>query len=113
MSDNVDYKELCEEYEKRMGIGEDDPAKKGYLVLVKILKQQNDFLDAFEIKSKITSDEKPDVTTYKNAKELWEKLPSMIQAVSSLRAELKMDGENKTELKKPITAKEIANGANV
>ena len=113
MSENIDYKKLCEEYEKVLGIGEGDPAKDGYKVLVKMLRQQNDFLDSFDIKSRIASDDKSDIILYKNAKELWEKLPSMIKDVSALRIELKMDGENKMDIKKPITAKEIANGVNV
>lgn len=107
---DIDYKKKCEEYEKRMGIGENDPAKDGYLVLVSILRQQNEYLGEFKIKSKIASDEKSDMTAYKNAKELWEKLPDMIESVAALRISLKMDGENLKESYRPISAKEIANG---
>lgn len=99
-----------EEYEKRMGIGEHDPAKEGYLVLIEILRQQNDFLKDFKLKSKITSEEKADAITYKNAKDLWENLPDMIKKVSILRMELKMEGEEKKNTYLPISAKEIANG---
>jgi hypothetical protein len=98
------------EYEKRMGIGENDPAKDGYLVLVNILRQQNEYLNEFKIKSKIASDEKADMTAYKNAKDLWEGLPKMIESVSNLRIALKMDGEEKKNSYRPISAKEIANG---
>lgn len=105
-----DYKKKCEEYEKRMGIGEYDPAKEGYLVLVNILTQQNEFLKEFKIKSKISSDDKAIVIEYKNAKDLWENLPGMIKNVSTLRVELKMDGEEKKNTYLPISAKEIANG---
>ena len=98
------------EYERRMGIGESDPAKDGYLVLVNILRQQNEYLNEFKIKSKIASDEKADMTAYKNAKDLWEGLPKMIESVSNLRIALKMDGEEKKNLYKPLSAKEIANG---
>ena len=70
--DTVDYKAKCQEYEKRMGIGEFDPAKEGYLVLVNILNQQNEYLKTFSIKSKIGSDEKSTALEYKNAKDLWE-----------------------------------------
>lgn len=110
MSEEVDYKKRCEEYEKRMGIGSSDPAKAGYLVLVEILRQQNEYLNDFKIKSKIASDDKADIVAYKNAKDLWENLPKMIQSVSTLRLELKMDGEEKKNYYSPITAKEIANG---
>lgn len=102
-------KEKIAEYERRMGIGENDPAKDGYLVLVGILNQQNEYLKNFKISSKIASDEKADMTAYKNAKDLWENLPKMIESVSTLRITLKMDGEEKKNSTKPISAKEIAN----
>lgn len=106
----IDYKKRCEEYERRMGIGGFDPAKDGYLVLVDILRQQNDYLRDFKIKSKIASEEKGDIVAYKNAKDLWENLPTMIKNVNVLKMELKMDGEEKKNLYTPISAKEIANG---
>lgn len=101
------------EYEKRMGIGLFDPAKDGYLVLVSILRQQNEYLAEFKIKSKIASDEKADIMAYKNAKDLWEGLPKMIEGVSNLKIALKMEGEESKSTYKPISAKEIANGNNV
>ena len=110
MSDTIDYKARCEEYEKRMGIGQDDPAKEGYLVLVAILKQQNSFLADFKLKSKISSQEKADIVMYKNAKDLWEGLPKMIESVGNLKIALKMEGEAKKTVYTPISAKEIANG---
>ncbi len=108
--ETVDYKLRCAEYEKRMGIGESDPAKEGYLVLVNILNQQNEFLKEFKIKSKISSDEKGDIIAYKNAKDLWENLPQMITNVGNLKISLKMEGEVKKNTYTPISAKEIANG---
>ena len=106
----TDYKSKCEEYEKRMGIGGYDPSKEGYLVLVNILTQQNQYLSEFKIKSKIASDDKADMTAYKNAKDLWENLPKMIESVSNLKIALKMEGEEKKSFYSPISAKEIANG---
>lgn len=105
-----EYKNKIAEYEKRMGIGEQDPAKDGYLVLVSILRQQNDFLGEFKLKSKISSEEKSDAVMYKNAKDLWEGLPKMIESVNNLKIALKMEGEEKKTLYKPISAKEIASG---
>lgn len=103
-----DYKKLCEEYEKRMGIGQNDPAKDGYLVLVKLLRQQNEYLDNFNIKSKISSDEKGIMAEYKNAKDLWEGLPKMIQNVNALKIELNMEGEKKINNEnKPISPQSI------
>jgi hypothetical protein len=98
------------EYEKRMGIGEYDPAKEGYLVLVDILRQQTEYLKEFKIKSKISSEEKSDIVEYKNAKDLWEGLPDSIKSVRDLKIELKMEGEEKKSTYVRASAKSIADG---
>lgn len=95
------------EYEKRMGIGEDDPAKDGYLVLVGILRQQTSYLKDFKIIEEIKKTAKEDAT-YGRAKDMWENLPKMIQSVSTLRMELKMDGEEKKNITGPISPQSIA-----
>lgn len=105
----VDYKALCAEYERRMGIGENDPAKDGYLVLVNQLKQRNEFLKEFKIRDHISNAVK-DNPTYARAMDLTDGLPKMIEAVSNLKIALKMEGEEKKTLYKPISAKEIASG---
>lgn len=109
MSEIELLKKKIAEYERRMGIGEHDPAKEGYLVLVNILQQQNEYLSEFKIKSKIASDEKAEMTAYKNAKDLWENLPKMIESVSTLKIALKMEGEEKKTFEKPFSAKDVAN----
>jgi len=94
---DIDYKKRCEEYERRMGIGENDPAKEGYLVLVKILRQQNSYLKEINVKDMITKEDKTKATAeYERAKGLWENLPKMIQSVSDLRVSLKMIVEDYT-----------------
>lgn len=111
----IDYKKRCEEYEKRMGIGEDDPAKEGYLVLVDILKQQNSYLKTIKIKDLITSEEKGKSNEYERAKALWEKLPTVIQSVNTLKYELEIaKEEKKTNSEMPISPQSIGlNGRNV
>ena len=110
MSEEIDYKKRCEEYEQRMGIGGNDPARDGYMVLVGILKQQNNYLKDFKIKDLISSDDKAKSVEYKNAKDLWENLATMISKVSVLKAELKIEGEEKKETIIPISPKSIADG---
>jgi hypothetical protein len=109
MTEQIDYKARCEEYEKRMGIGENDPAKDGYLVLVKLLRQQNDYLNSFDISLKIGQLAKEDAV-YPRAKEMWSDLPAMITKVSNLRIELKMDGEEKKSTYVRASPKAIADG---
>jgi hypothetical protein len=103
-------KAKIKEYERRMGIGEFDPAKEGYLVLVKILDQQNKYLKNIVIKDMIVSEDKGKSNEYERAKGLWEKLPNMISSVNELRITLKMEGEDKREIQKSITAASIADG---
>ena len=111
MADTVEeLQKKVAEYEKRMGIGEFDPAKDGYIVLIEILRQQNTYLGKFKIESFISSDDKGNIAAYKNAKDLWENLPDMIKKVNTLKVELKMEGEEKKTIYSPISAKEIANG---
>lgn len=110
----IDYKKRCEEYEKRMGIGDDDPAKDGYLVLVDILRQQNKYLKGIIIEDIIEKEDKSKaVSVYERAKALWEKLPTMIQSVSTLKIELKMEGEEKKVLYKPISSSTVADDNDV
>jgi hypothetical protein len=105
----IDYKALCKEYEKRLGIGEFDPAKAGYLVLVSILTQQNEYLSDFKLKGIISSDDASKKIEYKNASDLWEKLPGLIQKVNALKFELKIEGEQKKEnIQQPISPQSIA-----
>ena len=110
MSEVEELKSKLALYEKRMGIGINDPSKEGYLVLVGILNQQNEFLKNFKISSKIASDDKGDQISYKNAKDLWENLPKMIENVNNLKISLKMEGEEKKNYYTPVSAKQIANG---
>jgi hypothetical protein len=104
-----ELKKKIAEYEKRMGIGQFDPTKDAYLVLVDILKQQTEFLREFKLKSKISSDEKADTITYKNAKDLWEGLPDQIKAVNNLKVDLKMEGEEKKIEEIPVSPESLSN----
>lgn len=106
-SNEIDYKARCEEYERRMGIGDSDPARDGYLVMVQILRQQNEYLRVFKIKELISSDDAAKKIEYTNAKNLWEKLPEMITKVRDLRFELKMDGEEKKTDERPISPQSV------
>lgn len=114
MSETVEQlKAKISEYEKRMGIGDFDPAKEGYFVYVGILNQQIEYLRDFKIKSRISSEEKSEMAEYKNAKDLWENLPDMITKVDTLKVALKMEGEQKKSTFKPISPLTVAEGSNV
>ena len=103
-----EYRDKLAEYERRMGIGESDPVKDGYLVMVNILRQQNSYLTNVKIDQLIVSE--ANAKEFERAKGLWEKLPTIIENVTNLKIALKMEGEDKKSVTKPFSAKDVANG---
>lgn len=88
MPDTVEeLKKELEYYHRLFGIGEYDPAKKGYMVLVHQLRQRNEFIDGFKINEKIGNAVKDD-PVYARATDLIDSLPKMISSVNSLKLEL-------------------------
>lgn len=98
-TNGIDYKAKCQEYERRMGIGEGDPAKEAYLVLVKLLRQQTVYLKDFDLTKHIGGKPSED-GTFVRTQSLWEKLPDMVTRVRALRRELKINGDEEEEAKK-------------
>ena len=66
-----------------------DPAKRGYFALNKILYQQIEYLENFNLKEQIGADPKQD-KIYERAKGLWEGLKTMILDCRALKGELKI-----------------------
>jgi len=102
----VDYKKRCEAYEKMLGVGDYDPVKSAFVVYVKMMNQQVDFLNDFNIKSNITESDK-DSPKYKRAMEMVDGLPKMITAVNDLRSTLKLTKDDISQIQgdKAIYAK--------
>lgn len=108
---DIDYKARCEEYEKILRLQKSDVTVEGYIVFVNILSQQAKYLSEFVLEDKIKAVEKSaEHIAYKNAKELWEKLPALIQAVLKLREDLNInEPEVESVLKElPVTPQSIA-----
>ena len=102
MSEPIDYKKKCEEYEKRMGIGLNDPAKDGYLVLVNILRQQNEYLGEFSFSLKMAVS-KAESEKSENLKEKSENLLDAFKEISSGK-KVQYDKDTKRlQLKKQLT----------
>jgi len=91
MSD-INFKERCEQYEKLLGIGDYDPVKNAFIVYVKMLNQQTEFLNDFKISSHIGDTDK-DSPKYKRAMEMVDGLPKMITSVDELKSRLKLTKE--------------------
>jgi len=98
--------EKVNEYEKILGIGENDPTKNAFIIFVKILNQQSDYLKEFKIKDKIDG-KKSESVEYDRAMQMVDGLPKMITSVNDLRSLLKLTKEDLAELKpnNPVFAK--------
>lgn len=111
----IGYKEKCEMYEKLLGVGQYDPVKNAFLVYVKMLNQQIEFLNDFNIKSHIGDSDK-ESPKYKRAMDMIDALPKMITSVSELRSTLKLTKDDlaiihgeKNVFSKITTPESIAN----
>lgn len=85
-----ELEEKIAHYERVLRLGESDLAHRGYLAFSKIVEQQVEFLDDFNIKSNIDG-KKTETVMYERAESLWTKLPNNISALNALRAELKIE----------------------
>lgn len=73
-----------------------DPSKRGYYALNKILYQQIEYLENFNIKEQIGADPKQD-KIYDRAKGIWEGLKTMILDCRSLKSELKIPNDEEVK----------------
>jgi hypothetical protein len=77
-----------------------DPSRRGYYALNKILYQQIEYLESFNLKVQIEADPKQD-KIYERVTKIWEGLKIMILDCRSLKAELKIPSdEEEKEMKK-------------
>jgi len=108
-SNGIDYKARCEHYEKVLRIKKNDVTIEGYKVFVNILSQQTKYLGEFILEEKIKAIEKSaEHIAYKNAKELWEKLPKLIQDVLTLRQDLGIVEPEVENKQIPISPQSVA-----
>ena len=77
-----------------------EPAKRGYYALNRILYQQIEYLENFNLKSQIEADPKQD-KIYERVTKIWEGLKTMILDCRTLKAELKIpNDEEEKEIRK-------------
>jgi hypothetical protein len=99
----IDYKERCEQYEKVLGIGQHDPVKNAFFVLVKMMNDQSNYLNNFSIVSHIDNNDK-ESPQYKRAMDMLDSLPKMIASVNELRATLKLNKDDMIKMELAKTA---------
>jgi hypothetical protein len=113
MDEIAKLKQQVAEYERMLGIGEYDPVKNAFTVLLKMMNQQISYLDKFSIVAHIDNADK-ESPQYKRAMEMTDGLPKMIASVNDLRTALKMTKEDmlklqeKTTVTRALTAESIA-----
>lgn len=88
---------------KKLDYYEKDAAFGGFFTLNRIVNQQREYLNKFNIASYIASEDKAEQLAYKNAKDLWENLSDMVTQLSKLKIDLKIDGSENEEKIIPMT----------
>lgn len=102
-----ELKELQKKYnalEKKLTEAEKiikDPAKRGYYALNKILYQQIEYLENFNLKDQIGIDPKND-KVYDRVKGIWEGLKTMIMDCRALKSELNIPKDEEEKAIKKI-----------
>ena len=77
-----------------------DPSKRGYFALNKILYQQIEYLENFDLKKEIGANPKED-KVYDRVNGIWKELPKMILECRALKQELKISAdEEEKEMKR-------------
>jgi len=81
--------ESIEDIKKELLFYKNDPEKRGYFALVRIINQQIDYLNDFNIKGNVGGKASEDAT-FARTKDMWENLPKMISSLSDLKTILKI-----------------------
>lgn len=101
MTELEQLKSKLKHYEKIFGMGDYDPAIRGYKAYVKIINQQIDHIDDFDIKAHIDG-KKTETVMYERTESMWAALPTMISKLNALRLELKIEFNSEDEKPKQM-----------
>jgi len=85
--------------EQKLSLYETDATMRGFYSLNRIVNQQIDYLNSFNLKTEISSNPKED-KAYDRAKGLWEGLKGLISDLNSLKSELKITGDEDKDKKR-------------
>lgn len=92
-------------YKKLFGVG--DIATRAYIAIVKVLEQQVEYLQGFNISESISKAAKND-PIYARAIEMWEEMPDMVLKMKKLKDELGIEYFEKEDAILPISPQRIA-----
>ncbi len=101
MTETDDLKKQVNVLEQKLRLYESPGEMRGYYALQRILNQQADYLNKFELEKELKTFSKED-KIYDRASELWEKLAGNLEKVNSLKTTLGISGnEEKDTQKRP------------
>lgn len=94
--------------EKKLALYEKDATYRGFYALNRIVNQQVDFLNQFDLKHEIGQSPKDD-KVYDRAKGIWESFKTLVADLKSLKSDLGIDDEEQERdrvIKNKITTPE-------
>lgn len=99
MSELQSLEEANERLKARLKLYETDATTRGFYALNKIVNQQIDLLNDFNLKTEISADPKTD-KRYDRVEGIWTKMKSMLLDLKSLKSELGLSGDEKRDTAK-------------
>ena len=96
MDEAKELKQKIDVLEKRLAWYEKDATYRGFYALNRIVNQQVDYLNKFNLEKEIGQSPKED-KVYDRAKGLWESLKTIIGDLNSLKVELGLRDEEEVE----------------
>lgn len=103
MSEELDYKKLYEEEKKKVAVLErentvfrNDPIKKGYFSLRRLVNLQIAALNDYDLKESIRGKKSEDAT-FERMQGIWQKLPEMLTNMNALKRELRITDKDEEE----------------
>lgn len=85
-----------EDLQAKLDLYEKDPEKRAYFSLVRIVNQQVDYLNQFNLKSNIGGKASEDAT-FARTQGIWKELPEMIKSLNDLKIVLKINKQDEIQ----------------
>ena len=88
-----DYKKKISVLEQKVALYEKDPYKRGYFSLQRMVNQQIDLMNEFNLRKEVDTDPK-DSKKYDRVKGIWEGLKEMLLDLKTLKGEMKISSSD-------------------
>ena len=106
-----DFEKQVKVLEQRLRLYETDATFRGYYALNKIANEQIDILNSFKLSDEIGNNPQDD-KKYDRVKSIWEGVKGIIRDLNSLKAELKITGNEDKDTKKVPFIERVAETRN-